>query len=130
MTHLYTLLVGGTVIPGVGPDAEAIAWAGDTILAVGTERAVRAISRGDSHVVDLGGAFVVPLATADTIQAVGGALEVGAPADLAVVDQDPRRGGSASSAAPVTTVAVVRAGIVVKGALPGLEAHDAHEGHT
>jgi len=61
MTHLYTLLVGGTVIPGDGPEVEAIAWADDTILTLGSESDVRAISRGDSDIVELDGEFVIPV---------------------------------------------------------------------
>ena len=106
MTHEYTLLVGGTVIPGGGqPDVSAIAWAHDTVLLVGSDDAVRAISRGDSHEFDLAGRFVVPLD-------VGGTLEVGGPADLTVLSSDPRTAPS-----PPLTVAIVRAGRVVEGAL-------------
>ncbi len=112
MTHLYTLLTGGTVLPGGdAPDATAIAWAGDTILAVGSDETVRAISRGDSHAFELGGAFVV--ANGD------GTLEIGAPADLAVLDGDPRDGAS-----PIRTLAIVRGGRVVAGMLPGGTGHD------
>jgi predicted amidohydrolase YtcJ len=114
VTHEYTLLVGGTVIAGgSAPDAEAIAWAADTILALGSEAEVRAISRGDSHVLDLEGAFVVGLEAP---------LEVGGPADLAVHDRDPRR----SPADPAR--AVVRGGRLVEGLLPGLAADHDH-GH-
>jgi predicted amidohydrolase YtcJ len=100
VTHLYTLLLGGTVIPGGGqPDVSAIAWAGDIVIALGSDEDVRAISRGDSYFVDLRGAVVVPLEEAT--------LEVGGPADLAVLSADPRK-----------TLAVVRGGRVVSGALP------------
>lgn len=38
VTHEYTLLVGGTIVPGDGaPDATAIAWAAGVILALGTD---------------------------------------------------------------------------------------------
>jgi predicted amidohydrolase YtcJ len=105
MTHEYTLLVGGTVIVGEGlPDAEAIAWAEDTILALGPEAEVRGISRGDSHVVAIPGAFVRGPA--------GGRLDVGDAADLDLFDADPR--GVAGRAATV----VIRAGRVVAGELP------------
>jgi len=104
MTHEYTLLVGGTVIVGDGePDAEAIAWAEDTILALGSEVEVRGISRGDSHVVDIPGTFVRG--------AGAGRLGVGDAADLEVFDADPR--GAAGAAATV----VIRAGRVVAGEL-------------
>jgi predicted amidohydrolase YtcJ len=68
MTHEYTLLVNGTVLTmdgaspadPIGRRANAVAIAGDRILAVETDVEVRAISRGDSHVVDLGGRTVIP----------------------------------------------------------------------
>ena len=97
MSHLYTLLVGGVVSPGGGaPEASAIAWAHDTVLMIGSDESVRAISRGDSHVVDIAGMTVVPL---------GEKLEIGGPADLKVLD------GNSNA------IAVVRAGRVVEGAL-------------
>jgi len=97
VSHLYTLLVGGVVRPGGGaPDASAIAWAHDTVLMIGSDEDVRAISRGDSHVVDIGGLVVVPL---------GETLEIGGPADLKVLD------------AKSNSIAVVRVGRVVEGAL-------------
>lgn len=106
MTHEYTLLVGGVVLPGGGaPEATAIAWAAGTILAIGTDAEIRAISRGDSHVVELSGLVVVPM---------GARLEVGGPADLQVL----HAGGAGEP------VAVVHAGRVVEGSLPGLEEHD------
>lgn len=117
MTHLYTLLTGGTVLPGGdAPTATAIAWAGDTVLAVGSDQTVRAISRGDSHAFDLAGAFVVPLGE--------GTLEIGGRADLAVLDGDPRDG-----ATPPPTLAIVRGGRVVSGMLPGGTGHDS-DGHA
>lgn len=121
MTHEYTLLLGGTVITGrSGPDVAAIAWAADTILALGTEMEVRSISRGDSHVVRIPGRFVVPLAAG-----AGGAwptgawpadatLELGGPADLAVLDGDPRV-AAAGGSGPAHVVAIVRAGRVETG---------------
>jgi hypothetical protein len=101
VTHEYTLLVGGRVIRGDdAPDATAIAWAADTILAIGSDDEVRAISRGDSHVVDLAGATVMPPES-------GTALEPGGPADLAIL-------------ADGRAVAVVRGGRVVSGSLHDL----------
>ena len=98
MTHEYTLLLGGTVITGgSGPDAEAIAWAADTVLALGSEMEVRSISRGDSHVVRIPGRFVVPLAPgANVTWPTDATLEMGGPADLAVlagIRASGRRGG-------------------------------------
>ena len=102
MTHEYTLLLGATVLPGPGrPSCEAIAWAANTVLAVGTEAEVRAISRGDSRVLSFPGAFVVPL---------DAPLEVGGPADLAVVRSAP---GSDVDAASERPLAEVRAGVIV-----------------
>lgn len=120
VTHLYTVLVGGTVIPGGGePDVSAICWAGDTVLALGTDDEVRGISRGDSHLVDLEGAFVVPF---------GDVLEVGGPADLVVLSEDPRAAGGPTGSGP-PAVAVVRGGRVVEGALPGAPPHGDHGDH-
>ena len=130
MTHQYTLLVGGIVIPGGGaPDATAIAWAGDTILAIGTDDEVRAISRGDSHLFGLGGACVSPLEPGpDTASPTGAPLEIGVRADLAVLDRDPRLSDTGAPATPrPRTLAVVRGGRVVAGALPGGSEHDSHE---
>ncbi len=97
MTHEYTLLTGAIVLPGGGiAPCEAIAWAHGTVLALGSEAEVRAISRGDSHSLAYPGAFVVPL---------GEALEVGGPADLVVLAGDPRSG--ADDEVPI---AVIRGG--------------------
>ena len=131
MTHLYTLLTGGTVLPGGdAPAAAAIAWAGDTVLAVGSDETVRAISRGDSHAFELGGAFVVPLGEAadnDVAWPSAGKLEIGGRADLAVLDGDPRVGVSGGpGASPIRTLALVRGGRVVAGMLPGGTGHGMH----
>jgi predicted amidohydrolase YtcJ len=104
VTHEYTLLLGGTVLPGGGrPACEAIAWADGTILALGSEREIRALSRGDSTVLRAYAAFVAPL---------HGTLEIGVPADLAIHERDPRRGD------PGPPRAVIRAGHVTEGELP------------
>jgi hypothetical protein len=118
VSHLYVILLGGTVIPGGdAPDGTAIAWAGDTILAIGTDDRVRGISRGDSTFVELAGASVIPLAD-DAIPAwpVEATLDVGGPATLAVLRGDPRHG---EKVAPGDVLAVVRAGRVVQWRLPG-----------
>jgi predicted amidohydrolase YtcJ len=110
MTHEYTLLVGATVLPGGGaPVCEAMAWAHGTILALGSEAEIRAISRGDSHVLEAPGLFVVPL---------DAALEIGASADLVVLAGDPRR-EPAAAVGPGAPVAIIRGGHVVDGELPG-----------
>lgn len=137
MTHLYTLLVGGTVIPGGDkPDASAIAWAADTVIAIGGDEEIRAISRGDSHLIDLRGAIVVPLAAAgkdaDATWPADATLEVGGRADLAVLNSDPRRAHARAHARPATdstprALALVRGGRIVKGALPGASAHGDHD---
>jgi len=98
------LLLGGTVLPGRDePPCEAIAWAEATILALGTREEVEAVSRGDSHRLSADGGFVVPL---------GPPLEVGGPADLAVLARDPRLGD------PGPPRAVIRGGRIVDGRLP------------
>lgn len=125
MTHLYTLLVGGTVLGSPDqPDASAIAWAGDIVIAIGNDVDVRSISRGDSAVVELDGAFVLPVGDGPVPGWPSSRVfEVGGPADLAVVADDPRRTGiHAGSGAKV--LALVRAGRVVAGALPIETGHD------
>ncbi len=104
VTHEYTLLLGATVLPGGdAPACGAVAWAGDTILALGTDAEVRAISRGDSHVLTFPGAFVAP---------TGSRLEVGGQADLQVLGHDPRLEPGAGAAG--RPIAVVRAGRLVE----------------
>jgi hypothetical protein len=99
MTHEYTLLVGGVVRPGGGrAEATALAYAHDTVLAVGSDDEVRAISRGDSHVVNLAGRVVIP--------GGGVVLEPGARASFRIVDA-------------TAALAVVVDGHVVEGGLPG-----------
>lgn len=100
MTHEYTLLLGATVLPGGGrPPCEAVAWAAGTVLALGTEAEILAISRGDSQILAFPGAFVVPDG--------GEPLDTGVPADLLVFEADPRAGD------PGEPQAVIRAGHVV-----------------
>ena len=83
MTHRYTLLIRGTVISGRDePDVSAIAWAADTVIALGSDDDVRGTSRGDSHVIDLGGASVVALGEGpDARWPPDATLEVGGRAD-------------------------------------------------
>ena len=60
---------------------------------------VRSISRGDSHVVRIPGRFVVPLAPgANVTWPTDATLEMGGPADLAVLAGDPRVGTSVEGA--------------------------------
>jgi len=114
VTHEYTILTGGRVLATAEtaadslavPHPTAIAWAEDTVLAVGTDEAVLAVSRGDSRFHDLRGAVVRPVS--------GGArLEPGAAADFAVLSAAPD-----SQGIRLRPIAVVRAGRVVAGALP------------
>jgi predicted amidohydrolase YtcJ len=126
VTHLYTLLAGGLVLPGTDlPDATAIAWAEGTVLALGTDADVRAMSRGDSQTLGLDGAAVIPLgADGQPRWPADGVLEVGGPADMAVLKRDPRDGG------PLQVLALIREGRLVLGALPGgRRLHDAADGH-
>ena len=118
MTHLYTILTGGLVLPAAdGPPVTAIAWAGDTVIALGDDEAMRGLSRGDSVFVDLEGACVVPLGEGDPAWPVGVTLAVGGRADLAILTTDPRLRHEAGEQPSV--VAVVRGGRVVAGTLPG-----------
>lgn len=104
MTHEYTILTGGVVLAAVeGCEAPtAIAWALDTILAVGSDAEVLAISRGDSRMASLRGGIV-------SAAERSASLEPGAPADFAVLDPATR--------APL---AEVRGGRIVTGAIEGL----------
>jgi len=116
MTHLYTILTSGVVLPGGDAAAcTAIAWAVDTVLALGSDSEVLSMSRGDSDVVSLDGRLVVPAVDR-------GVLEVGGPADFAVLAAGARAG------APV--VALVRGGRLVAGGLPGLVEHEQGDGHA
>lgn len=107
MTHEYTIATNGLIVGAHQPGATAVAWAEGIILAVGDEAAVRGISRGDSTFVDLAGRAVTlgretegvlsayRSAVADrsvrAMIASGGAIEVGAPADLLIWSHDPLR---------------------------------------
>lgn len=99
MTHEYVIATGGLVLgtDPAGRTPTAIAWAADRVLAVGSDEEVRAISRGDSTFLDLGGCTVTALAASST-------LGPGSPADLEF-----RRPGS------LTVVALVRAGAFTEG---------------
>jgi hypothetical protein len=117
MTHEYTLLLGGTILRGVDePSYAAIAWAEGTVLALGTDEQVRAVSRGDSEFVNLHGAYVVPVGPDETVAwPPTTTLEIGSPADLAILLDDPRRGPDGARLA----LGVLVGGHVVRGTLPG-----------
>ena len=125
VTHEYTILLRGRILAGGDPpEAAAIGWAAGTIIALGSDDEVRAISRGDSHFVDLGGAFVIPLAPgAEPRWPADAALEIGGAADLAVLRDDPRPSGDHAPDPRALTMAVIRGGVVESGALPGAPHH-------
>ena len=79
MTHEYVIAVGGRIhVMGDEPEATtAIAWAADRVLAIGSDELVRAISRGDSTFLGLGGCLVTAAPGGDSRE-----LEPGSPADL------------------------------------------------
>jgi predicted amidohydrolase YtcJ len=142
VTHEYVIALGGRILASpADPDAPpptAIAWAADRVLAVGSDADVRAISRGDSTFLDLGGCVVTPLPedvslaeealrqairadpSVDLVAALAAAglvdsdagLEPGSPADLAVWNTDP---GSVPAAAGTRVIAEVRAGAFTEG---------------
>ena len=111
MTHEYTVLIGGVVLTGGdGPAAAtAIAWAADTILAIGDDEAVRSISRGNSRFVDLGGACVVPAEGRARDRRSGGPRRA---RGRSASGREGRRPGTPRK------LAVVRGGEVVEGTLP------------
>jgi hypothetical protein len=116
VTHRYTVLVGGTILPGPGHAVcSAIAWAEGTLLALGTDERVRSVSRGDSELRNLRGAYVVPIGAADMVEwPPSTILEVGGPADLAILTADPRAGTGRLDLG----VTIVRGGHAVIGGLP------------
>jgi hypothetical protein len=120
VTHRYTLLIRGTVISGRDePDVSAIAWAADTVIALGSDDEVRGTSRGDSHLIDLGGASIVALGQGrDVLWPPDATLEVGGRADFAVLASDPRRSDDPAGL-PLPALALVRGGRVIAGKLPG-----------
>jgi hypothetical protein len=88
VTHEYVIATGGVIFLAdeeePGPSPTAIAWAADRVLAVGSDDVVRAISRGDSTFIDLGGCVVTPLPTdpAPAERRVGEATAAGGSVDL------------------------------------------------
>ena len=128
MTHRYTILVGGNVLPASDqPALAAVAWADDTVIGLGSDEEMRGLSRGDSRVVDLDGAWVVPLGEGDVRWPADTTLELGGPADLAVLALDPRSDDTARLE-PVASLALIRGGRLVAGRLPGGAEDDEH-GH-
>jgi predicted amidohydrolase YtcJ len=126
MTHEYTVATGGHILGGTGTgSATALAWAEHTILAVGDDSEVRAVSRGDSTFLDLAGRAVsagtdAAAATRQLREAVAhrraGAIadlveviEPGSAADLLLWSCDPRT-LAPDEAAELVVVGVVRDG--------------------
>jgi hypothetical protein len=145
MTHEYVIALHGRIETNATdqeePQASAIAWAADHVLAVGSDDVVRAISRGDSTFVDLAGCVVTALpsdpAAADALISVmtpsatpaaairallikagllleDSVLEPGSPADLAFWDAGSRPDGTGNRPAR-GLVAVVRGGGFTEG---------------
>jgi len=80
VTHEYVIALSGHIrSTSSEAEATAVGWAAEAILAVGTDEAVRSISRGDSTFLDLDGCLVTPRDPDDP----AASLEPGAPADLA-----------------------------------------------
>jgi hypothetical protein len=89
MTHEYVIALHGRVDTGMaGTAPTAVAWAADHVLAVGSDDAMRGLSRGDSTFLDLGGCVVTPLpddlASADALVRAG-IRQAGADVDLAAL---------------------------------------------
>lgn len=55
-----TVLINGNIVTLAGGQAQALAVRGDTIAAVGTSDAIRALAGPDTRVIDLGGRTVIP----------------------------------------------------------------------
>lgn len=132
MTHEYTVATGGHILGGGGKaPATALAWAEHTVLAVGDDTEVRAVSRGDSTFLDLAGRAVsagtdAAVATLQLREAVAGgragaivdlvdALEPGSAADLLIWSCDPR------TLAPDEAAELVLVGFVRDGRLSWVE---------
>jgi ABC-type nitrate/sulfonate/bicarbonate transport system substrate-binding protein len=86
VTHEYTIAIGGLVGSRAQDrnDAKvtAIAWAADRVLAVGSDDAVRSISRGDSTFLDLGGCVVTAIPR--DLERAGAVVPEGPPDDAAI----------------------------------------------
>ncbi len=63
MTHEYVIAYHGIIEPRGDALTTAIGWADEAVLAVGSDEAVRSISRGDSTFIDLDGCVVTPMPT-------------------------------------------------------------------
>ncbi|MBI3749774.1 MAG: hypothetical protein HY262_13165 [Chloroflexi bacterium] len=95
----------------------AIAWPGDTAIALGNDDSMRGLSRGDSWFADLEGASIVPIDDGGPAWPILATLEIGGRADLAILATDPRRRHPRDVAPSV--VAAHRGGRLVAGRLPG-----------
>lgn len=77
LTHEYVIALGGTIVGAATATPTAIAWAADRVLAVGSDKVVLTISRGDSTFLDLDGCRVTAHPDDSSTP-----LEPGSPADL------------------------------------------------
>ena len=95
------------------------------MIGLGSDEAMRGVSRGDSWFVDLEGATVVPLGDGDPAWPVDATLEVGGRADLVILTTGPAPALRGPSRAILGASAVHSAtGVSCAGSLPRRPAGD------